>query len=769
MAASARRRPYCPAVRPLTPAITLDVRLRISVARPAPWTGTAMAWPCATSGRTRRGGVVPVPSGSPTPTPTPTAPPAPPLRLAYYALGDSIASGHGLPGGTGRTPTTCQQSPQAYPYVVAAKLRSIPAFKERLDFHRPLACSGAQTIHAARGRELTDLPDQVIQLRNEVSAAAPQYTLVSLTIGADNFDFRTELLHGLHICKPESEFTSWVDNTSNGIRETLGRNARELLSTNPYVRVVVTDYPNPFKMDSAYFPLLLGIAWNGNDHGGVFFDPEDLWADPSCIQIRQDQESVLAERTRWMLGRLNGAISDAVSAIRAKPEWADRIRLVKIYQAFKAHEGAAPNCGGNSPSLDQSYIQYPDFKLGFWNCAWKQLLKKTVGGSSCLDLLLPGSDCIHPNEQGAQVYANGSGSVGVFDAALELLGVNAPASGVSQSRTALALPAVGDGDCCTAHDGAGCSVDACQACVCAPDSTCCDEGWNSYCVRDANTVCSDVCQCAPAPGDTATATPTPTPTPGGDCAAAHAGSSCDIQPCAACVCGVDADCCTGPWDDFCVSEALGVCAQACVTGYSSPTPSVTPVPGGNCCALHAGPGCDVDACQACVCAGDQNCCDHGWDQFCMNIVGDTCALPCACAPTPSPSPTPTLTPGGPTATVVPTVPSIPTPGGPCCAIHDGPGCALAACQECVCGADEFCCQLIWDDLCVADTGRTCASACSCALLGTPTATPSQTDTPSPSPTSATMTPTGASTVTPTPTITPATPTNTATSTLLPAT
>jgi len=38
------------------------------------------------------------------------------------------------------------------------------------------------------------------------------------------------------------------------------------------------------------------------------------------------------------------------------------------------------------------------------------------------------------------------------------------------------------GDCCTPHDGAGCSGDTVEACVCAQDEFCCTEQWDSLCV-----------------------------------------------------------------------------------------------------------------------------------------------------------------------------------------------------------------------------------------------------------------------------------------------
>ena len=452
----------------------------------------------------------------------------------------------------------------------------------------------------------------------------------------------------------------------------------------------------------------------------------DFWADPSCLLVQDS--TTLQQRAQWAVSRLNRAIQDVSSA----PEWNNRVRFVTINSAFKGHEGAAPNCGGSTPLIDDTYIQYPDFGIEFWSRALHQDRREQ---------LLKGSDCIHPNDAGAQVYANGSGSVsGVFDAAQRLLPLSIPKS-LQQSPQAqedarLSVATTQGGDCCTAHDSPSCAVNSCAACVCAPDSACCDTAWNTFCVEDAKTVCAEAGQCGSIVGPTNT--PAPTATPGGDCMATHSGPGCDTPQCQSCVCGGDLSCCTGTWDDFCVAAALGSCAPSCVAGVPSPTPTTVPTPGGDCCVAHVGAGCDSNACQSCVCDADPDCCANSWDQFCLNLVGDTCASSCVCAPnptlTPQPTDTPIPTPTGVTPTPTSTVQATPTAGGDCCARRDGRGCDATDCQSCVCGTDVSCCTVGWNDRCLADAAGTCASACSCALLGTPILMPSQTNTPTQEPT-----------------------------------
>lgn len=106
------------------------------------------------------------------------------------------------------------------------------------------------------------------------------------------------------------------------------------------------------------------------------------------------------------------------------------------------------------------------------------------------------------------------------------------------------------------------------------------------------------------------------------------------------------------------------------------TPTITPVPGQDCCQQQANPGCDDSACEACICVGDgihndPGCCGiagqfpNKWDYQCsqeargLYTVIVSCGASCACAvafQTPTPSPpgptqTPTITP---VATATPT-------------------------------------------------------------------------------------------------------------------
>jgi hypothetical protein len=49
----------------------------------------------------------------------------------------------------------------------------------------------------------------------------------------------------------------------------------------------------------------------------------------------------------------------------------------------------------------------------------------------------------------------------------------------------------------------------------------------------------------------------------------------------------------------------------------------------------------------------------------------------------------------------------------CCSPHDSPGCGNAAVQSCTCAMDPYCCQVMWDDICVEGAKAYCGLTCGC--------------------------------------------------------
>ncbi len=205
-------------------------------------------------------------------------------------------------------------------------------------------------------------------------------------------------------------------------------------------------------------------------------------------------------------------------------------------------------------------------------------------------------------------------------------------------------------DCCEIGGGPGCLDADCMATVCGADPSCCDTVWDVGCAGVALDACV-VCELAP-PGE-------------GSCCASNGTPGCDDAECQDDICDVDPFCCDELWDGPCAVSALDVC-PACEGQL------------GDCCAPNGTPGCEVPACAAVVCEADPTCCEHAWDEDCKWAAIEACP---ACADAPL--------------------------GGACCEANDTPGCEDADCQGDVCGADFFCCDQVWDEICAEKAGETC--------------------------------------------------------------
>ena len=257
------------------------------------------------------------------------------------------------------------------------------------------------------------------------------------------------------------------------------------------------------------------------------------------------------------------------------------------------------------------------------------------------------------------------------------------AAAAANAQTPVPTPG---GNCCAAHEGPECDDATCEACVCDIDPLCCSAtsvaGWDDFCVAHAldPKQCGAECPCI-----------TPTPTPGGDCCSPHAGGSCDNGPCRDCVCAIDGVCCSEEWDSTCVVIAGEDCVAMCPCGPApTETPAPTPTPGGDCCTAHLGAQCDDDRCEQCVCGVDVDpeCCTQEWDGRCVDEAAAECATECTCEATVS-----------------------------CCSTHEEVGCSDMRCQDCVCGHDATCCTEGWDEQCVSEAMKECATDCTCDTAG----------------------------------------------------
>ena len=99
---------------------------------------------------------------------------------------------------------------------------------------------------------------------------------------------------------------------------------------------------------------------------------------------------------------------------------------------------------------------------------------------------------------------------------------------------------------------------------------------------------------------------------------------------------------------------------------------------GSCYEVNGNQGCNNTACCQTVCAADVFCCNVNWDSLCVDQAFELCG---DC--------------GAPAA-------------GDCCVSNGSPGCNDTVCCESVCLADPFCCNSVWDGICVSQALSVCA-------------------------------------------------------------
>lgn len=153
------------------------------------------------------------------------------------------------------------------------------------------------------------------------------------------------------------------------------------------------------------------------------------------------------------------------------------------------------------------------------------------------------------------------------------------------------------------------------------------------------------------------------------------GPGCNDPAIEECVCFVDDFCCDTEWDEQCVEEVETFGCASCAGGCGPDNPN-------NCFApsvIGVG-GCSNEICCLLVCELDAFCCDTSWDSLCAEAAAEVCA---ACGPENDNS----CFAASPTGTI---------------------GCNNLDCCSLVCGADDFCCAIEWDNLCAESAAERCA-------------------------------------------------------------
>jgi hypothetical protein len=287
----------------------------------------------------------------------PPPPPPAPSFVRYFALGDSVPSGHGLQDDG----QPCRRSAASYPWFVEQQLATRYAATE----FTILACSGATTTMP------TTFSDPNKWFRNQVDAVIgavqdrPDPVLVTITIGVDEFGWSSpsEFVQLLYT-KTTNSFIDFIDKKSNGVKRELKAQLQRLLAI-PTVMIVVTDYHNPLNQQSVFF-----FGPSGGKCGAAV----DCYA-----------------RSEYAVNTLNLAIVDAFVEL-GRPS---RVKIASINSAFHGHEGPMPSCGSAPPPIAESWIQQKDDPESNSYPGLPRILGPNgpwIG------------DCFHPNATGALTY-----------------------------------------------------------------------------------------------------------------------------------------------------------------------------------------------------------------------------------------------------------------------------------------------------------------------------------------------------------------------------
>jgi len=106
---------------------------------------------------------------------------------------------------------------------------------------------------------------------------------------------------------------------------------------------------------------------------------------------------------------------------------------------------------------------------------------------------------------------------------------------------------------------------------------------------------------------------------------------------------------------------------------------------GDCCEPARGTGCGDRMVEACVCAADPRCCTDAWDELCVDHIEELACGGCSVGKTGS--------------------------FDDCCSPHDAPACIDDGITSCVCAADPYCCDVVWDQVCVDAIGAYGCGVC----------------------------------------------------------
>jgi hypothetical protein len=218
--------------------------------------------------------------------------------------------------------------------------------------------------------------------------------------------------------------------------------------------------------------------------------------------------------------------------------------------------------------------------------------------------------------------------------------------------------------CFVSHTSPGCNDASCCTAVCIADSFCCSTQWDGICVDEAAAMCAKAC-----PGHCEGDLTDDAVIDGADLGmllANWAKAGCGDLNIDGAVDGADLGVMLGAW---------GLCPPECGLPIA-----------GDCCTAHDEPFCSDASCCNMVCGVDVFCCDVLWAEHCAEMARELCEGCPDC--------------GNPFT-------------GDCCTPHSAPFCNDESCCNSVCTVDSYCCDVMWDAICVDRAQEICPSCPAC--------------------------------------------------------
>jgi hypothetical protein len=217
--------------------------------------------------------------------------PPPDTFIDYFALGDSIASGHGL-----MDEGFCRRSALAYPHKVVDYL----ATRDTMRRQETLACSGATAARDPQSH------NHLMRFHNQVQAVlayldkngSNRPTLVSITIGANDLEFDDPGKALAHLEESDDDYKAWLEEVINhpqiGVKQSV-KDAVVRLLAKPNVMVIITDYHNPFNKESILFNAEVWSKLNRQSP----CDPEEKCYERIRLAVERLNEAFRAIGGRW--------------------------------------------------------------------------------------------------------------------------------------------------------------------------------------------------------------------------------------------------------------------------------------------------------------------------------------------------------------------------------------------------------------------------------------------------------------------------------------